>query len=108
MIAVETNLLYTAFSKKRIYYMKHVFILVLLFNIFFLLPGCNTVPSQNILGSYFPAWMLCAFIGILLAIIFHVIFIRIGVDEFIPGKLMVYTGLAFSLTFLVWLIRFGN
>ena len=28
-----------------------------------LLSGCSSAPSRNILGSYFPSWMICALIG---------------------------------------------
>ncbi len=48
------------------------------------LSACNRAPSQNILGSYFPAWMLCAFFGIILTVIAHIIFAKIGIEEFIP------------------------
>jgi hypothetical protein len=33
-----------------------------------LLDGCNGAPSRNILGSYFPSWMVCALVGIALAL----------------------------------------
>jgi hypothetical protein len=68
----------------------------------------NTSPAQNILGSYFPAWMLCALIGLILTVMIYVIFVKIGIDEFIPAKLMIYLGLAISLTFIMWLLWFGN
>jgi esterase/lipase superfamily enzyme len=28
------------------------------------LSGCGSAPSRNILGSYFPSWMICALIGL--------------------------------------------
>jgi hypothetical protein len=68
----------------------------------------NLSPSQNILGSYFPSWMLCALIGIILAAIFYNIFVKIDVHPFIPAKLLVYLSLAISVTFFVWLFWFGN
>lgn len=72
------------------------------------LSACNTSPMQNIVGSYFPAWMLCAVFGIILTVIIYVIFVKIHIDEFIPAKLLIYLGLAFSLTFIAWLLLFGN
>jgi len=80
--------------------------LVLLF--FPLLTGCQSAPSRDILGSYFPSWMLCALIGIFLAVIAHKVFVRTGIDEFIPKRLLVYPAMVFSLTFCAWLICFGN
>ena len=72
------------------------------------LSACNTSPVQNIVGSYFPAWMLCAVFGIILTVIIYVIFVKINIDEFIPAKLLIYLGLAISLTFISWLLLFGN
>ncbi len=74
----------------------------------FSLLGCNSAPSQNILGSYFPSWMLCALIGIVLTIIVHIALIKTGIDEFILAKLFVYVSLAISFTFFTWLFWFGN
>jgi hypothetical protein len=73
-----------------------------------LLTACQHSPSQNILGSYFPSWMLCALLGIALAVVAHKIFVRTGVSEFIPLKSLVYVSLASSLTFFSWLFWFGN
>jgi hypothetical protein len=70
------------------------------------LSGCN--PVQSIVGSYFPAWMLCAVFGIILTVIIYLIFVKINIDEFIPAKLLIYLGLAISLTFISWLLLFGN
>ena len=72
------------------------------------LSACNSSPVQNIVGSYFPAWMLCAVCGILLTVIIYVIFVKININEFIPAKLLIYLGLAISLTFILWLLLFGN
>jgi YtcA family len=85
------------------------FALVLLFLLPLpLLSGCHSAPSRDILGSYFPSWMLCALIGISLAVIAHKIFVRTGIDEFIPKRLLVYPAMVFSLTFCAWLVWFGN
>jgi hypothetical protein len=72
------------------------------------LSACNTSPVQSIVGSYFPAWMLCAIFGIILTVIIYMIFVKINIDEFIPAKLLIYLGLAISLTFILWLLLFGN
>jgi hypothetical protein len=70
--------------------------------------GCNHSPSQDILGSFFPAWMLCAVAGLLSTLGVRQILLRTGVDRFVPLKLIVYFGLAVSLTFICWLIWFSN
>lgn len=80
----------------------------LLFVAVLLLGGCNHSPSQDILGSFFPAWMLCAAIGILAALIIRQGAIKAGIHNAVPAKLIIYTGLAISLTFFFWLGWFGN
>jgi hypothetical protein len=72
------------------------------------LAGCESAPSRNILGSYFPSWMLCILIGVILAIVARKILLATGVDPFIPSKQLVYLGLSVSLTFFTWLVWFGN
>jgi hypothetical protein len=72
------------------------------------LAGCNHVPSQDILGSFFPSWMLCSAGGILFALVVRQIAIRTGIDAFVPARLIIYFGLAASVTFVLWLVWFGN
>ncbi|OIN98303.1 MAG: hypothetical protein AUJ49_13550 [Desulfovibrionaceae bacterium CG1_02_65_16] len=72
------------------------------------LAGCNHSPSQDILGSFFPAWMLCATLAILLTIAVRQVAIRIGLDVLLPARLIFYLGVAICLTFLLWLIFYGN
>jgi len=52
--------------------------------------------------------MLCAVFGIGLTIVSHGIFVKAGVDEFIPAKPAIYILLAVSLTFFTWLLWFGH
>jgi hypothetical protein len=72
------------------------------------LSACDHAPSRDIFGSYFPAWMLCALGGIAASVVVHLLALKSGIDAFIPAKLIVYVGLAVSLTFLLWLWWFGN
>lgn len=73
-----------------------------------LLGGCSHSPSQDILGSFFPAWMLCAAIGILFMLVIRQIAVKTGIHDFVPAKVIIYIGLAVSLTFFFWLGWFGN
>jgi uncharacterized membrane protein len=73
-----------------------------------MLVGCNHAPSQNILGSFFPSWMLCAAGGVFVSSVAKLVLSKAGVDEFVPAKLLVYVGLAVAVTFLLWLEWFAN
>jgi YtcA family len=70
--------------------------------------GCNSSPTQDLFGSYFPAWMLCAAIGIVAAIIIRQILAVSSINEYVIAPLLTYTGLAVSATLLAWLLWFGH
>jgi hypothetical protein len=69
-----------------------------------LLAGCDGAPSRNILGSYFPSWMVCALVGIALALIVRAIFKASGLLEEIPVPFVVMLAIACACTFAMWLI----
>jgi YtcA family len=69
-----------------------------------LFAGCSRAPSVDILGSFFPAWLFCLVISILLAILIRLVMLRAGVKVAVP--VLVYPSLAALLTFALWLIFF--
>jgi hypothetical protein len=66
--------------------------------------GCSAAPSQNILGSYFPSWMICALIGLAATIVFRQVFVVAGIDRTLPAPLVVYLAIATAAAFAIWLI----
>jgi len=73
------------------------------------LAGCNGgAPAIPLFGAYFPAWMLCAFGGILGAIAIRLVLIQIGIDDAIPVRLPIYLGIAATIGFLISLTSFGG
>jgi YtcA-like protein len=70
--------------------------------------GCSHAPTMDLLGSYFPAWMLCAAVGIIAAVIIRQILAVAGIDEYVVAPLLTYAGLAVSATLLLWLLWFGH
>ncbi|MFA5703081.1 MAG: YtcA family lipoprotein [Advenella sp.] len=64
--------------------------IVMLWLVTAMLAGCSNVPSVYAFGSYFPSWLLCAFIGIIGAVVVRVIFIRLQLDDVLPFRLLVY------------------
>jgi hypothetical protein len=69
--------------------------------------GCSRAPSFNILGSFFPAWILCGVIGILLAVAVRFYFVRIKLEEQLRPLIVVYPCLAAFFTFTLWLLFFS-
>jgi YtcA family len=69
-----------------------------------LLGGCDGAPSRNILGSYFPSWMICALVGIALALAARVILKATGLLEELPVPFVVIVAIACAGTFTMWLL----
>jgi len=70
-----------------------------------LLTGCSRAPTFDIVGSFFPAWLVCLFLGILLAVFARWLLVRLKVAIVFP--ILVYPSLAALFTFLLWLIFFS-
>jgi hypothetical protein len=70
--------------------------------------ACNYAPTMDLFGSYFPAWMLCAALGIVAAIIIRQILAVAGINDYVVAPLLTYAGLAVSATLLAWLLWFGH
>ena len=70
--------------------------------------ACSYSPTQNLFGSYFPAWMLCAAIGIVAAAVIRQILAGAGINDYIVAPLLTYAALAVSATLLAWLLWFGH
>jgi hypothetical protein len=70
--------------------------------------GCARAPTLNILGSFFPAWLFCGVIGILLASAVRVFFLRIKLeDQLLLPLIVVYPCLTAFFTFTLWLLFFS-
>ena len=73
-----------------------------------LITGCSRAPTFNILGSFFPSWMLCGVIGILLAACVRLFFVRIGLEPtLIAPLILVYPCLTAFFIFMLWLLFFS-
>ncbi|MEI9939405.1 MAG: YtcA family lipoprotein [Pseudomonadota bacterium] len=64
-------------------------------------------PSFELFGAFFPAWMLCGFVGIAGAIAARVLFVRTGLSRIFPYQLAVCTALGSVTALLVWLGYFA-
>jgi hypothetical protein len=66
--------------------------------------GCE--PVLDIEGSFFPAWMLCIAVGVVLAVLGRRLFAALGLEPYLGPLVLVYPSLALLLTLLVWLTFF--
>jgi hypothetical protein len=68
--------------------------------------GCSRNPSLEISGSFFPAWMLAIFIGLIATLVAKRIFLSLRIDPHLKPHLLVYGAFMISTTLLTWLILY--
>ena len=68
----------------------------------------HLAPSVNILGSFFPAWLLCVVAGVMLTLVARQVFVATGLTRHVAPAGIVYPALAFLLTFATWLVVFAS
>jgi YtcA family len=69
-----------------------------------LLTDCARAPAFDLLGSFFPAWLVCAAVAVLLTLLAREA-LRRYVE--IPWPVLVYASLTALFTFALWLALFG-
>jgi hypothetical protein len=68
--------------------------------------GCGRAPAINILGSFFPAWMICLTAGVVLAFIVRFILLRYRLETEVGPLALFYPCVVVLSTCLLWLIFF--
>lgn len=68
-----------------------------------LMTGCERAPSFDILGSFFPAWLGCLALAILLTTVSRALLSR---HVEIAWPVLVYPSLTAVFTFALWLVLF--
>jgi hypothetical protein len=69
--------------------------------------GCAGAPSIPLAGAYFPAWLLCALIGVLGAALARALFVMSGVAQLLPLQLFVCTAIGVAVAALLWWVWVG-
>jgi YtcA family len=73
----------------------------------FLLTGCGRAPSFNILGSYFPAWLVCILAGVAMASVIGALLAKFNMQHLIRWTIFVYPCLSAAIAFTLWLLFFS-
>jgi hypothetical protein len=85
-------------SANGLYRLRSWFLLITLS-----LTGCGRAPSFDILGSFFPAWLLCFIVAVLLTVLSRE-FLRRYVE--IAWPIVTYPSLTALFAFALWLVLF--
>jgi len=72
------------------------------------LSGCRGAPSINLVGSFFPAWMLCIGFGVLGVLLSRRLFVRTGIEPHLGALPVVYFCLWVLYTLVSWLLFFRS
>ncbi len=68
--------------------------------------GCSRAPSVDIIGSFFPVWMVCLTISIFLTFGVRSILLRFKLEQEVGPLALFYPSAVILLTCLLWLIFF--
>jgi hypothetical protein len=72
------------------------------------LPIAASSPSIDVLGSYFPAWVICIVVGVVLTILTRLLFIAWKIHAYIVPAPIVYPCLTAVFALTIWLLFFQN
>ena len=70
------------------------------------LASCSRAPSFDIVGSFFPAWLVCLTVAILLTAFAGWLLRRLQIPLALPT--LTYPSLTALFTFALWLVFFGR
>ncbi len=73
-----------------------------------LLAACSSAPAQDVLGSFFPSWMVCALAGVAAAVTCRLLLVAAGVEPHVPAPPLTYIAVAAAAALLIWLLWFGH
>jgi YtcA family len=71
-----------------------------------LLAGCGRAPNIDIIGSFFPVWMLCIAIAIPLTFLARRLLVRFHLETVVGPLALFYPCVTILFTSLLWLIFF--
>lgn len=68
--------------------------------------GCGRAPAIDVIGSFFPVWMVCLIISIVLTSVLRVVLLRRQLEPAIEPVALFYPCVVILLSCLLWLIFF--
>ena len=76
--------------------------------IFVVRPLSHRSPTIDILGSYFPAWMICIVSGLTLTLIAHWMVQAYKLKPYLGPAPLIYSCLMLIFTFATWILFYQN
>ncbi len=66
----------------------------------------NHAPSIDIIGSFFPAWLICLTIAVVLTFVVRYLLVRVRLESEVGPLACFYPSLLTLLTGVLWLVYF--
>jgi YtcA family len=76
--------------------------------IFVVRPVSHRSPTIDILGSYFPAWMICIVSGLTLTLVSRWIIRAYHLEPYASPTPLIYSCLTIIYTFMTWIVFYQN
>jgi hypothetical protein len=64
--------------------------------------GCGGAPTLTIAGAYFPAWLLCAIVAVVVAAVIRALMVATGLANYIPYQLAVSCSSGIIVALILW------
>jgi len=71
-----------------------------------MLTGCARAPSVDVLGSFFPVWMVCMSAAVTLSFLARKLLVRCKLESHVGPVALFYPSLVVLFCCLLWLICF--
>jgi len=65
-------------------------------------------PTVDVLGSYFPAWMICIVSGLMLTLVAHWIVQVCHLKPYLGPVPLIYSCMMIIFTFAIWILFYQN
>ncbi len=77
---------------------------VLLLGACVLATGCHNAPNIDVVGSFFPVWMLCITIAVPLTFVVRYFLLRYHIENHVGPLALFYLSVVILFSCLIWLI----
>jgi hypothetical protein len=68
--------------------------------------GCDRAPSVDIIGSFFPVWMICLTLAVVLTFVVRYLLVRYQLESEVGPVALFYPSVVVLFTCVLWLIFF--
>lgn len=66
--------------------------------------GCAGSHIVDVLGSYFPFWLLCMLLGVVAAFVARTLFLKLKIESYVGPTPLIYLCVVIAISCLAWMI----